>query len=387
MRPAWLIALKDLRQRLRDRSVYIWGVIAPLGLVLIMNGAIGGAAEGGFGFSFAVADLDGGPVAAAFVDVLGGIEGFEVNRAASADEVEAAADAGDIAGGFVIPPGFSTAVTTSGSAGIQVIGNPDAQIGTQVARSIADGFVAELNGVRLSVGAAVAAGTDTDIATLVERAQAGAAPVVVSDARVEDRGWDFTTYYSVGMAIFFLFFTVQFGILSLVDERSSGTIGRLLGAPIPLWSIVVGKGLSSFVVGALSTLVLVGGTTVLLGAEWGDPVGIVILATAGILAAIGIVFLVATLVRTAEQAQSFAAIIAVTLGLLGGVFFPISLAPDLIDKLSFITPHRWLFEGFSDLNAGESFTAVLPEAGAILLFAVVFGGIGLNRTRRLVRLG
>mgnify|MGYP001821618189 FL=1 len=129
------------------------------------------------------------------------------------------------------------------------------------------------------------------------------------------------------------------------------------------------------------------GTTLLLGADWGDPIGVLILATAGILAALGIVFLVATLVRTADQAQSLASILAVTLGLLGGVFFPITFGPDLIDKASYLTPHRWLFEGFSDLNAGESFSAVVPEAGAVLLFAVVLGGIGLLRTRSLVRLG
>jgi ABC-type Na+ efflux pump permease subunit len=34
---AWIIAKKDLKQRLRDRSAYIIGVVAPLGLALVFG--------------------------------------------------------------------------------------------------------------------------------------------------------------------------------------------------------------------------------------------------------------------------------------------------------------------------------------------------------------
>ena len=34
------------------------------------------------------------------------------------------------------------------------------------------------------------------------------------------------------MAVFFLFFTVQFGVTSLLEERNDGTLARLLAAPI-----------------------------------------------------------------------------------------------------------------------------------------------------------
>jgi ABC-2 type transport system permease protein len=69
--------------------------------------------------------------------------------------------------------------------------------------------------------------------------------------------------------------------------------------------------------------VLVVATSLLLGASWGNPWGVGMLIVAGVLAATGITSVVASLARTAEQAGSWQAVVAVTLGMLGGAFFPI----------------------------------------------------------------
>ena len=37
MGTAWTIAAKDLRERLRDRSAYIVGIVAPLAMALIFG--------------------------------------------------------------------------------------------------------------------------------------------------------------------------------------------------------------------------------------------------------------------------------------------------------------------------------------------------------------
>ena len=58
------IALKDLRQRLRDRSAILIGVIAPIAIAALISVAF--ASTGSFHADVAVVDLDGGPVAAGF---------------------------------------------------------------------------------------------------------------------------------------------------------------------------------------------------------------------------------------------------------------------------------------------------------------------------------
>ena len=63
------------------------------------------------------------------------------------------------------------------------------------------------------------------------------------------------------MAVFFLFFTVQFGVTGLLEERNDGTLARLLAAPISRAAILFGKLLTSFALGVISMTVLVAATT------------------------------------------------------------------------------------------------------------------------------
>jgi ABC-2 type transport system permease protein len=187
------------------------------------------------------------------------------------------------------------------------------------------------------------------------------------------------------MAVFFLFFTVQFGVSSLLDERRDATLARLLAAPVPRLSILAGKVLTSMVVGVLSMTVLAVATSLLLGADWGQPLGVAVLVLSGVLAATGIMAVVAGLARTVEQAGNWQAIVGVTLGTLGGVFFPIGQVGGVLEAVSRLTPHRWFMQGLAELAGGGGVSAVLPAAGAMSLFAVVTGGVAVLLLRRVVR--
>jgi ABC-2 type transport system permease protein len=190
---------------------------------------------------------------------------------------------------------------------------------------------------------------------------------------------------AAGMAMFFLFFTVQFGITGLLEERSLGTLPRLLAAPVPPLTVLAGKLLTSILVGLASMVTLVFATTLLLGARWGDPWGVALLVVAGVLAATGIMALAAAPARAPEQAQQWQTVIAITLGALGGAFFPTAQAGGLVAALGLISPHQWFLRGLAELSGGAGASAVLPFAGVLLLFAVVTGGpalVFLGRTLR-----
>jgi ABC-2 type transport system permease protein len=177
--------------------------------------------------------------------------------------------------------------------------------------------------------------------------------------------------------------TVQLGVTSLNDERSDGTLARLLAAPVRRSSILLGKLLTSIVLGVTSLTVLVVASTLLLGAEWGNPVGVALLVLAGVLAATGITSVVASLARTSEQAGNWQAVVAVSLGLLGGAFFPIQQSGSFLATASLITPHAWFLRGLGTL-AGGGVVDVLPAVLALLVFAAVTGGIALTRIDKVV---
>jgi ABC-2 type transport system permease protein len=392
MRAALSIAAKDLRQRVRDRSALMIAIVLPLVLAFIF-GSLFSTASTPRPFRYAVADLDRGTVSQVFVtDVLAEIERqglVTVRPAADAAEAGRLAESGAVDAAFVLPAGFSAAVQGQAAAEIEVIGNVDAPTGTDVARSIAMSFAADLNGLRLAVAAALpddhrAIGPQ-QLAALAGRAVASSRPILVRDVSATAKVLSLKTYLAAGMAVFFLFFTVQFGVASLLDERAGGTLARLLAAPIRPAAILAGKLLASVVVGLASMAVLVTATTMLMRISWGNPVGVALLVLAGVLAATGVTALVAAVARTPEQAGSWQAVVSVLLGLLGGTFFPIAQLGGFIAVVSLATPHAWFLRGLGELAGGGGPAAALPATGAMLAFAAVTLGLALLRLRRVVQ--
>lgn len=392
LRSIFVIAAKDVAQRSRDRSAWIMGIAGPLALALILSGTLGGADDPS-AFELGLAVEDAGPVADGFGELLADLEAERVvamTRAESRADLERLVDDGEVAAGFHLRAGFSDAVQSGGSSTITVVGDPGSPVATDVAEAIARTFAAELDYVSLATASVItaegSAGDADRVAELTSAALAQPTPIDLVAIEAEGRGADLSSYYAVSLSVFFLFFTVQFGVLSLIEEREGGTLDRIVMAPIANSVVLIAKMMSSLVIGVLSMVVLVVATTLAVGAEWGQPIAVGVLIVVGVFVAIAVAALVAAVARTAEQAVAFASAAALVFGLLGGAFFPVSRAGGLLGKVSFLSPHRWLMDGFRDVSYG----AGLSDLGSTLLvlgaFAAVVGGIGIvSAGRGLVR--
>ena len=399
MRTAFLIARKDLRQRARDRSAFIFGIIAPLGLAILFGFIMNPLSNAEFHAEYVIVDLDGGPIAEAFGETLDGIEegGIATIRAvdtvAEAEEqVETGSDAfadddalkADAA--FIIPEGMSEAVLSGETAEMSVIGAAGSELAGQVAYSVATGFASELGAVQVAVKTALPGDQEPDpaqVGLLAQQAAEVENPITLEDVSATTKQLDGSTYMAAAMAIFFLFFTVSFGVSGLLEERRIGTMDRLLAAPINRRAIIAGKALTSFVLGVVSMTVLWIATTLILDAEWGDPVGVMILIIAAVISAMGILAVVAATAKTQDQASNFQAIIAVVLAFLGGTFFSLSQVGGWLEKLSLLTPHAWFLRGLGDLQGGD-LSAIWPSVLALLAFGLITGGIAWPFLTRVV---
>lgn len=396
MRAAFEIARKDLRQRARDRSVYMIAIVAPLGLALILGNVFGDLLADEDDeidpIEYAFVDEDGGPVAAAFGDTLAEFQrqGFVSLRVTDRAGAMALIEEEDYPATFVVPAGFSDAVFAGERAEIVVVGNAAGGIAVDVAQALASGFADTTTRIQLSVGSAlVALGEEQEpdpqfIDELAARAAALPPPIESEPIDSDFTGLDFKSYIAAGMTVFFSFFAVQFGVLSLMEEREAGTLTRLLMAPIRRTTVLIGKALGSFAVGMSSVAVMVVATTLLLDASWGDPVGVAVLAVAGAIAGVGSATLVSSLATDAGAARSYSDLVSVILGLLGGSFFAVGQGTGLAASLSWLSPHRWLLDGFQDLNAGDSAIDILPLAAGPAVFGVVAGAVGLWRSNQLL---
>ncbi|MFH1474856.1 MAG: ABC transporter permease [Chloroflexota bacterium] len=389
MSAALVIALKDLRQKLRDRSVLLMAVLAPLGLAFLFSTML--PDQDTFHTTYAVVDLDGGEVARGLVD--GPLAGLSTAGVATLvttgteAEARAAVDADDVAAAVVIPAGFTAAVEAGQPAQLLVIGGPST-LPAEVARSVLVGFGSQVTAVQVAVGTVMAAsGASPDPTLVAELARAAVeapAPIATSAGETADRTASSKTFYGASMAVLFVFFAAQFGVLGLLAERRNGTLARMLAAPIAPATILLGKVIVSLVVASISMGVIVVATTLLLGASWGDPPAVVALVVATALAATGIATLIVGSARTEDQASSFIAVVAMTLAVFGGSFFPMSQAPEAMAALSILTPHAWFLRGINDLAAGGGIAVVAPSLAVLATVGLVTGGIGLLRARQVV---
>ena len=392
LRATLLIAAKDLRQRFRDRSGLVIAFVAPFLLAAIIGLAFGSGDGFNFSATYAVVDDDRGPLAARFVDgVLAGPGLAEVVtvRRVGAAEARDLVDRGEADAAFLIPAGFSASVQRGGSATVTVLAAGASPVAGQVARSLAEGYAAQLAATGLSVRTALdAAGrppTEAEANRLGERAAAGQPPVRLVDGGVGAREIKPSNYFGPSMAIFFLFFTVSFGARSILIERREGTLRRLLASAAPPGAVIAGKALAAFALGVTSVLVMWLATSLVFGADWGDPLAVVALTVSSVLAAIGITALVVTLARTDEQADGYSSLVVFTLALLGGNFIYLAQLPDLLQRLSLLTPNGWALRGFVDLVAdGGGLETVAAPVAVTAAFGLVTGAVALVRARRMV---
>lgn len=382
-RAASTILAKDLRLRFRDRSVLLFALVIPLALMSVFSMLLPNQDD--FEMLVGLVNLDGQDVAAGFsqavVPNLEASGSFTVTRYETRDAALDAVESGAIAAAWIIPTGFSDDVSAGRGAVFEVVANPDRVLSAQVATSIAERFTSELDRIALTVGTVAASSggqaTPEELRAIAESAAADGPLISVDGSITASQQLDPTSYLAAGMAIFFLFFTVTFGVTGFLEERQQGTLPRLLAAPIGPGAIHLGKALGAAIIGTISMIVLAVSSTLLLNADWGDPLGVAVLTVAAVFAALGVMAFVGSFAKTAEQASNLQSIVGLALGLSGGVFFP--LGDGVLATVSLVSPHGWFLRGLGDLAGADQWTAVLPAVGALALFGLVAGTFGVRR--------
>ncbi len=382
------IAVKDLRQRLRDRSAIVLGFVAPLAVAWLISMAFG--STGSFHANVAVVDLDRGPVAAGFTTFVKSpdlAKLLTVTSAATRADARAMVNKGDLGAAFVIPQGFSDAVTSGNGRPITILTSVDSSIAGQVAQSLAESYTAQIEAVQLSVKTAVASGAP---AASVEKLAAEAATARIPEQTVTQasgaKALSAINYYAPAMAIFFSFFAIGFGARGFFLERSGGTLDRLAAAPIGPGTILLGKSLATFVYGMASLGTVALFTSLVFGAYWGPPLAVAALIVALALTLVGLTALVITAARTERQSEGFASILTFGLVLLGGNFVFVGEAPQLVRTLALFTPNGWALRALTDFSGGADWTAGVMPLMAILAFALGTGAVAFTLRRRVVNL-
>ncbi len=254
------------------------------------------------------------------------------------------------------------------SPGFDVVDRANALIGQEYAESLAAGLASRMYAGRLYRG------TSTDPAA-----------ISVESDMLGNGGKAVLNYFAPSIAVVFLFIGSGLGMRSLLMERATGTLARLAAAPVEPRTIVWGKLLAIAVTGLSSILIVWGVTTGVFGADWGPPLGVLLMCLGATAAMCGLGTFLTSFARSPQEAFAASLIVGLLLALLGGNLLPPGALPEFLQVLSLGTPNGWALVGFGRLSLlHDPASSVLGPFAVLCLIALVTGGLAMTRVRQMV---
>ncbi|MCX6161141.1 MAG: ABC transporter permease [Ignavibacteriae bacterium] len=163
-----------------------------------------------------------------------------------------------------------------------------------------------------------------------------------------------------GWAMMFLLFTITGSATSLLDEKKSGVMIRILSAPVTRSHILWSKYLFNMSLGIIQLSVMFLFGFILFKIDiFSNIFNLILIVLAASSACTAFGMLLASLVKTTKQADGWGTLLILMMSAVGGAWFPVSFMPQTIQFFSKLTIVYWSVEGFlAVLWRGAGFTDI-----------------------------
>ena len=438
LRSALLVARKDLRIYARDRVGLLLGFALPAALVLVFGFLMSFlyGEEGAMGRAeLWVTDLDRSEASKAFVLDLRSAdtltvrpffppEGFPTEL--SVEQLRTKIQAGDAHHALVIGEGFGAAIAAGSDPPLDLMRDPGREMEDQLVRiglvsawlkqTAGRGWITMLEREMRDAGMAepmlnllrqvseqqyeiiskhVAA---TEDASTESSFDFGAAINSLVPLRLDEElappdraeNADYMQAQSVGgIGVMMLMFGLVSCGSTLLRERETGTLRRLLALPMEPGALLLGKFFFTFAVGftQLLFLFLLGEIVFGLGI-FRDPITLFIHTFAVTAAVTAFGVLIAAWARTTKQAEGVSTLLILVISCLGGAWFPLQAfaLPPYVEVAMKSTLTHWAVSGYQGIfwsNLAWTDPAMLRKTAVLLGFTLAAGWAAraLFRTR------
>ena len=402
------LAVKDLRQILRERQSAFFLLIMPVVFTLLFGFAFGGFSSGGGDedarLPVALVDEDAGIAAHHLITLLQQSDVLRLEPTDNdADTLATQVADGDLAAALVIPYGFSAKMEAGNPIPVTLIADPAgttgftlqgeveavatrlldalqaAQISTETAA--AQGVVVAEEARRAyfdeAVARAVAAWSESPVQVHVS--STGAMPATAGDVYSDNA----FAHSSPGMMAQFALAGLITASQVLVIERKSGALRRLLTTNMSRAGILAGHYLAMFILIITQILILIlFGQLLLRLPYFRQPVATLLMVITTALFAASMGLLIGALSKSEEQAVVYSLVPMFILAGLGGAWMPLEFTPLSVQRIAYLTPIAWVMDGFKDITVrGLGLDSVLTAAGVLLLYAIGLWALAAWRFR------
>jgi ABC-2 type transport system permease protein len=376
------IALKDLTQLVRDRKTFLFSLIMPVALTVLI-----GFATGGFGASsdprlpVGWLDLDDSPASRQLFQLLSdsSVLRLVADPWQTRSGLEELVLNDDLAGALVVPAEYGHNMKEGKPVRLALIANTATPAGITVESEILAAVIHLESAVRTAAALEDLAGAPFEYTYQEALAAWQDPPVRVveqnSQAIPVEAGSD------NGMARISPGAMLQFAIAGLlvsasliVAERKNRCLQRLLTTSTSRAQILVGHYLAIFIQILCQFFLLIIFGQVLLGVNYlRSPVATLLVAAsaAACIAALGL--LIGALARSQEQAIIFSLVPMFLLAGLGGAWVPLEVAGPTIEVIGHFSPVAWAMDGFKNVTLrGLGVQGVLLPAAVLLGYTLAF---------------
>lgn len=157
-------------------------------------------------------------------------------------------------------------------------------------------------------------------------------------------------YYAGAVAMLFLLFSSVHGAITLIEERDSGILDRILAGPGRISVLVNGKFLFLVVQGFVQVAVIFVIAWLVHGVDLPRHLAPWAVTTAlAAAAAGGLAMLVAAACRSKRQAQTLANVAILVVSAVGGSMVPRFFMPQWVQDVGWLTPNTWALEAYTGI--------------------------------------
>jgi ABC-2 type transport system permease protein len=187
-----------------------------------------------------------------------------------------------------------------------------------------------------------------------------------------------------GWAMQFLLFALTASATALFHEKEHGLFQRLLSTPATRAHILWSKFIYGVCLGLIQLVVLFVAGRFLYGIDVEHHFGLLVLVSLFASAACtAFGMLLAAISPSPEAARGLGTMLILMMSAIGGAWFPVSIMPEFIQRLSKLTLVYWSLEGFQQvLWANASFAELMPTLGILGGIAAGVMAIALWRFNR-----
>lgn len=187
---------------------------------------------------------------------------------------------------------------------------------------------------------------------------------------------------SFNFTLMFMMFGLSAASAAILDERKVGTWPRLQVTPVKRWEVITGYLFGFFLIAWSQLAILMIASSLLFGMNWGNLLLMIPFASLIIISVVGFGIMIAGFVKTSKQASVLSTILIVSTCMLGGVYWPIELTPEIMQTISLGMPQRWAMTGIQEIVSGvPDMNTLFKSSIFLILFSLLFLLVGLKRIK------